>query len=211
MKRFAIVAASLAAAVAMGWILAAGSVAQQPSKIDVAKTAAVMNAIFSKAPDAWKAKIIQDETQRACTEYRNQPPPDVAKAILEREKKNILLPADGKFLGNWKDGERLAQSGYGGRHTDDPKLAVGGNCYACHQLSKTELSFGTMGPSLVEYGKVRKFRETDAREAYIRIYNAQSVQPCSNMPRLGHNKHLNEQQIKDIVALLFDPESPVNK
>jgi sulfur-oxidizing protein SoxX len=31
------------------------------------------------------------------------------------------------------------------------------------------------------------------------------------MPRFGHSKHLSEQQIKDIVALLFDPESPVNK
>jgi sulfur-oxidizing protein SoxX len=34
---------------------------------------------------------------------------------------------------------------------------------------------------------------------------------CSNMPRFGVNKVLSEQQIKDIVAFLFDPESPVNK
>lgn len=187
-----------------------GGVAQQ-AKIDVPATTRVMNAIFSKAPDAWKAKIVQDETQKACTEYRNQPPAEVATAILEREKKNVVLPADGKYLGDWKAGERLAQSGYGGRHTDNPQLPVGGNCYACHQLSKTELSFGTMGPSLLEYGKARRFREAAAKDAYIKIYNAQAVFPCSNMPRLGHNKHLTEQQIKDIVALLFDPESPVNK
>jgi sulfur-oxidizing protein SoxX len=31
------------------------------------------------------------------------------------------------------------------------------------------------------------------------------------MPRFGTNHVLTEQQIKDIVALLFDPESPVNK
>ena len=31
------------------------------------------------------------------------------------------------------------------------------------------------------------------------------------MPRFGVNKFLTEQQIKDLVALLFDPESPVNK
>ena len=34
---------------------------------------------------------------------------------------------------------------------------------------------------------------------------------CSNMPRFGANKVLNEKQIQDLVALLFDPESPVNK
>jgi sulfur-oxidizing protein SoxX len=31
------------------------------------------------------------------------------------------------------------------------------------------------------------------------------------MPRFGHNKILTETQIKDLVALLMDPESPVNK
>jgi sulfur-oxidizing protein SoxX len=31
------------------------------------------------------------------------------------------------------------------------------------------------------------------------------------MPRLGHSKTLNEQQIKDLVALLLDPASPVNQ
>ncbi|MEO8136346.1 MAG: sulfur oxidation c-type cytochrome SoxX, partial [Betaproteobacteria bacterium] len=31
------------------------------------------------------------------------------------------------------------------------------------------------------------------------------------MPRFGHNGILTEKQIKDVVALLLDPESPVNK
>ena len=38
-----------------------------------------------------------------------------------------------------------------------------------------------------------------------------SVFPCSSMPRFGLTKALSEQQIKDVVAYLFDPESPVNK
>ncbi len=203
---FAILAAGAIAITA--W---AGEAPAQQGTVDPAATTKMMNDIFSKAPEPWKAKIVQDETQKACTIYRNNPPPAVAKQISEREQKNVVLPADGKFIGDWKSGERLAQSGYGGRHTDDPKRVMGGNCYACHQLSKAEVSFGTMGPSLLEYGKIRKFRESDAKDAYIKIYNAQALFPCSNMPRLGHNKHLTEQQIKDIVALLFDPESPVNK
>jgi len=31
------------------------------------------------------------------------------------------------------------------------------------------------------------------------------------MPRFGVNGVLSEQQIKDLVAYLFDPDSPVNK
>ena len=31
------------------------------------------------------------------------------------------------------------------------------------------------------------------------------------MPRFGHSGILTEAQIKDVVALLMDPESPVNK
>ncbi len=185
--------------------------AAQSTKVDPAVVEKAVNGIFGHAPAAWQEKIVQDETQKACSLYRNAPPADVAKAISEREEKNVVLPADGKFLGDWKSGEKIAQSGYGGRHTDNPKREVGGNCYACHQVSKKEVSFGTMGPSLVEYGKIRKYKDEDAKAAYIKIYNAQAVFPCSNMPRLGHSKHLSEQQMKDLVALLFDPESPVNK
>jgi sulfur-oxidizing protein SoxX len=31
------------------------------------------------------------------------------------------------------------------------------------------------------------------------------------MPRFGHMGILTEKQIKDVVALLMDPQSPVNK
>jgi sulfur-oxidizing protein SoxX len=31
------------------------------------------------------------------------------------------------------------------------------------------------------------------------------------MPRFGHSQILTEQQIRDVVALLMSPDSPVNK
>ena len=31
------------------------------------------------------------------------------------------------------------------------------------------------------------------------------------MPRFGHAKLLNEQQLRDLMALLLDPRSPVNQ
>jgi sulfur-oxidizing protein SoxX len=207
LKTIALVAA--ASAVAGAGFVTAG-IAQQ-AKVDPAKVNKTVLDMFDQAPEAWRKKLSQDETQKVCSQYRNAPPPAEAAKILAREKANIVMPADGKVLGDWKSGERLAQNGYGGRHNDNPKRVSGGNCYACHQLTKAEVSYGTMGPTLLEYGKIRKYNAEDAKTAYAKIYNAQAFFPCSNMPRLGHNKHLTEQQIKDIVALLFDPQSPVNK
>ena len=46
---------------------------------------------------------------------------------------------------------------------------------------------------------------------YEKIYNAHAAYPCSNMPRLGLNKVLTIDQIKDLVALVMSPDSPVNQ
>jgi L-cysteine S-thiosulfotransferase len=165
-----------------------------------------------KAPaEGWQARVDQDETQRVCSETRNNPKAAAFDTILARETASIIYPADGQVLGNWKEGEKVAQIGTGGQFTDKSDGPRGGNCYACHQMAPKELSYGTLGPSLAEYGKIRKYAATDAKAAYAKIFNAQSVQPCSNMPRFGHNKFLSEQQMKDVTAYLFDPESPVNK
>ena len=116
------------------------------------------------------------------------------------------------MTGDWKRGEQLAQSGYGLRFTDYPATRVnGGNCYACHQLTKQEVSYGTVGPSLLEYGKIRRFSEMETKAAYEKIYNSHATFPCSLMPRFGANGVLTIEQIKDIVALLMSPESPVNR
>jgi len=163
------------------------------------------------APD-WQARLVQDETQKVCSQYRNAPPKQVADAIIAREKATIQYPPDGKLIGDWKKGERLAQSDYGGRFTDyPPRQENGGNCYACHQLEKKELSFGTLGPSLQEYGKNRRYAEAEIKAVYDRIYNPQAEIPCGNMPRMGASKFLTIEQIKDLVAYVMSPESPVNK
>jgi L-cysteine S-thiosulfotransferase len=165
-----------------------------------------------KAPAAgWQARVDQDETQRACSVTRNEPSAADGDKIIAREKATIVFPADGKVLGDWKAGERVAQAGTGGQFTDNADTPRGGNCYACHQMAPKELSYGTLGPSLSEYGKIRKYKDDEAKAAYAKIFNAQAVMPCSNMPRFGYHKFLTEQQIKDVTAYLFDPESPVNK
>lgn len=202
---------ALAIATVLAFASSGNGIAQQSAKVDPALVAKVMGDMFKNATDEWRARFTPDETQRICSLTRNAPSAAESAAIQQRETASIVYPADGKLLGDWKNGEKLAQRGTGGQFSDKPDTPIGGNCYACHQMDKKELSYGTLGPSLSEYGKVRKFAPEDAKAAYAKIYDAQASQPCSNMPRFGHNKFLREQDIKDLTAYLFDPESPVNK
>jgi sulfur-oxidizing protein SoxX len=78
-------------------------------------------------------------------------------------------------------------------------------------MSKKEISFGNIGPSLYQYGKLRGQSEEIMKYTWAKVYNSQAYAACSNMPRFGHKGILDEQQLKDVVALLLDPASPVNK
>lgn len=189
--------------------LAAPAGAQE---ITQARLDAAIQAAFPTANETFKPRLTPDETLAQCSAADNSPAKEAAAAIEKRERAKIEYPADGKFLGDWQKGERVAQSGYGLRFSDYPaRQANGGNCYGCHELTKKELSFGTVGPTLREYGKLRDFKEQAAKDLYEKIYNAQAIYPCSLMPRFGANKVLTIEQIKDVVALLMSPDSPVNK
>src|SRR5207302_71441 len=94
---------------------------------------------------------------------------------------------------------------------DKPGDPAGGSCYNCHELSPKELSHGTIGPSLRGFGKTRGTGPEVQRYVYGKIYNAKAYNACSQMPRLGASGTLTAAQIKDLVALLLDPASPVNE
>ena len=190
-------------------LAATPALAQQ--KIDPARADAVIKSAFPTAPADWASRLTGDETMQQCSATRNSPAKDVAEAISKRETASVVYPPDNNFIGDWRKGEALAQSGYGLRFTDyPPRQANGGNCYACHQLTKKEVSYGTLGPSLSEYGKLREFKPEAVTAAYEKIYNSHVALPCSTMPHFGANKVLTIEQIKDAVALLMSPESPVN-
>lgn len=162
-----------------------------------------------------------DETNRLCSEADVAGKPldeATAKRLEEMNLKAIKWPSDGKFLGDWKQGEIIAQSGRGQTWTDAATAVNGGNCYNCHQISKEEISFGTIGPSLYNYGKIRGVSDPNspASKAIVeytwgKIWNSKAYNACSNMPRAGHTGVLNEAQVRHVVALLLDPNSPVNK
>lgn len=172
---------------------------------------AMMKASFKTRGQASVDRLNQDETQALCSQYQDNPPKPVREKIEALNQKLTVFPADGKLLGDWKEGEKIAQSGVGKQFSDNPDNAAGGNCYACHQLTKSEVSYGNIGPSLYNFGKVRGYAPDITKYAYGKVYNAEAYSACSNMPRFGHSQILTEQQIKHVVALLIDPESPVNK
>jgi len=173
---------------------------------------ALMKADFkSKGPATVSGMLNQDDAQRLCSQYPADLPKEMAEKLETEQLKLVKYPADGKYLGTWQEGEKIAQNGRGMQSSDAIGSPNGGNCYACHQITKQEISFGNIGPSLYQYGKLRGQSEEMMKYTWAKIYNAQAFRACSNMPRFGHKGILNEQQIKDVMALLLDPQSPANK
>ncbi len=180
------------------------------SKLD-AKTIEIVKRDFQDKGIAKADRVNQDALQALCSKYGNKPPLELKHKIEKQQQAAIKWPADDKYMGDWKAGEKLAQSGRGMTWSDKAEDPAGGNCYNCHQLSAKEIAYGTIGPSLLHFG-VKQGNDLDSqRYVYGRLYNAKADNACNNMPRFGHMKILTEAQIKDLVALLLDPESPVNK
>ena len=176
-----------------------------------AKAIATFHKDFQPRGQASIDRLAEDGLQMICNRTGNKPPEYIAKRMEADQLAGVKYPADGKLLGDWKSGEKLAQSGRGFTWSDNPGLPVGGNCYNCHQISPAETSFGTIGPSLFHFGKLRGNTPDIQKYAYSKIYNAKAHNLCSEMPRFGRVGALDEQQIKNLVALLLDPASPVNK
>jgi sulfur-oxidizing protein SoxX len=202
----------IAAAATMAALVAGcASMLAEPDRS--AEALATMKASFREQGQAKLDRIDQDEVQRVCSQYHGDAtvPKEVAERIEKAESVTIRYPTDGNYLGDWKNGEKIAQTGVGMQYSDDPKQPSGGNCYACHELTQAEVSYGTIGPSLRNFGKTRGFTPEMRKYAYGKVYNSEAFSACSNMPRFGHKGILTEQQIKDVVALLMDPQSPVNR
>jgi sulfur-oxidizing protein SoxX len=170
----------------------------------------VMQRDFKARGQATMDRVVQDGVQRICTESDDRPPAGLAKQMEADQLKTIAFP-EGSLIGDWKRGEAIAQNGRGLQWTDPAGAPGGGSCYNCHQLSPQEASHGTLGPSLLRFGATRGNGPEIQRYVYGKIYNAKAYNLCSHMPRLGLSGTLTPEQIKDLVALLLDPASPVNR
>jgi L-cysteine S-thiosulfotransferase len=181
------------------------------------ESAEVLKNSFAERGIAKLDRVQQTDLQRVCSEYAMRELPKEQRDRLEKAAAAaIKYPADGKYLGDWKEGERIAQNGRGLQFSDAANTVAGGNCYACHQIQKSEISFGNIGPSLYQYGKLRSGGAAQppaeiVKYTWGKIWNSHAFNACSNMPRYGAAAILSEEQIKHVMALLLDPESPVNK
>ena len=186
-----------------------------------AEALAAIKGSFNERGIAKLDRLDQTEIQKICSEV-NASGKDLDKPTRERIEKNVLAsikyPVDGKFIGDWREGEKIAQNGRGMQFSDAAGVPNGSNCYACHQLTPQEISFGNQGPSLLKYGSLRQVKDPSSpdSEAIVkytwgRIYNTHAFNACSNMPRFGDAGILTPAQMKDVMALLLSPDSPVNK
>jgi L-cysteine S-thiosulfotransferase len=180
------------------------------SEAELDQVRAVLQRDFHARGSAGLDRLQPDAVQRACNLHDNVLPEALARKLEAEQFAAIPFPA-GNLVGDWKRGQRIAQSGRGLQWNDGPKDVAGGSCYNCHQLSPQETSHGTLGPSLLGFGKLRGNSPEMQKYAYGRIYNSKAYNACSQMPRLGHSRTLTEEQIKDLVGYLLDPASPVNK
>lgn len=210
-------------AIRVGTLLLACAIAgcaSTPSSAELDRQAlAAIKASFRDQGIAKLDRLDQDLGQQACS-GPDAPSPELAKRIEVQALATIRWPAGGRYLGDWREGEKLAQNGRGMTWTD-PSAATkdnGASCYNCHQIDKKEISFGTIGPSLWNYGKVRGVKDAaDSASAPIvqytwgKLWNSKAYAACSNMPRFGHKGLLDEDQLRHLMALLLDPKSPVNQ
>lgn len=172
---------------------------------------AIMKRDFHAQGVAGMDRLDQDALQVVCTRSNNRPPKAIVERLERDQADSIKFPADGKLLGDWRAGEKIAQSGHGMTWKDKPGKPAGGGCYNCHQIGPKEISFGNVGPSLYHLGKIRGYGPDMQKYVYAKIYDSKAASLCSAMPRFGHSGALTEAQIKDLVALLLDPHSPVNQ
>ena len=173
--------------------------------------AAVLESSFIAKNQATMARLQQDAVQEVCSAPRGTPVEETVLSELRQQRLDaVVLPADGVFLGDWQRGAEVAGNGRGLQSSDDPTKPNGGNCYACHQLAPDEVAYGTLGPSLTGYG-ARGQSEPMLQYTWTKLWDTHAYNLCSHMPRFGAQGILSEQQLRDVMAYLLDPASPVNQ
>lgn len=192
--------ALLAGAVAMAALLAMVIGAHQSASHPLDPIEAAIRAGWQHDTAGASPWVAQDRTQRECTRHDSRPPDREAVAIMEREWASIVFPVGGLDAGDWQRGAVLARG----------TAAASSPCLACHRLDARDVGPARSGPDLIGYARARAATHDHGKLVYEQIYNSNAVVACSSMPRFGAHKVLTPEQIRDIVAFLLAPESPVN-
>jgi sulfur-oxidizing protein SoxX len=129
----------LTLALALTLVLAACASAPHQAQVESLYQSMVKAAFRSEGIAKVERVTEVDETNAACSQADAAGKPldsQVAQAIEAANLKTIKWPANEQFVGDWKKGEAIAQSGRGQTWTDTASTPNGGNCYNCHQIDK---------------------------------------------------------------------------
>ena len=171
-----------------------------------------IDASFRTRGQAGLERLKQSDMQRICsTERPEQLAPEVRRALQAEAIATVRYPEDGRWLGDWRRGEAIAQAGTGLQYSDRPDAEHGGGCYGCHRLSGEEIAYGTIGPSLYRYLERNGGGPDSLQKTWARLWNGHAFTACTAMPRFGDAGILTPEQLRDVMALLLDPQSPVNR
>ena len=202
------------AAGAVAAVAAAGCATYPDAAVTREISEKMVSADFSAPAPGLLKRLEQDRSQRVCSRIgAAKLAQEEAAEVVRLARESMKYPADGKLVGDWKVGAKLAHDGAGDRIQGgrlEQRKENGGLCQNCHALELGEINVGNVGPSLTGYGLQRGNSEAVAKLTYERIYNGWAYAPCSNMPRLGATGHLTPEQITHMVAYLIDPASPIN-
>ena len=179
-----------------------------------AKAAQVLKASFKARGQAGIDRLDQDETQKTCTEYAGKAPPkDVAEKIEKINLASIKWPADGKLHGRLE--ERREDRAGRAAASSSPTIPTGPGRRQLLRVPPARAAGSLVRhdrPAAVPVRQdARLQRRHRASTPTARSGTPRRTARARYMPRFGHSKILTEAQIKDLVALLMDPDSPVNK
>ena len=189
------------------------ALAQQAPAVDPARADAAIKSAFPTAPADWQSRLVPRRDDAAVLGAPQQPAEGRRRRDPAAREGHDRLSARRQVHRRLEEGRESWRSP--ATACASPIIrrgsANGGNCYACHQLTKAEVSYGTLGPSLLRIRQAARFRRGRDQGGLREDLQFAAALPCSTMPRFGANKMLTIEQIKDAVALLMSPDSPVNK
>ena len=94
---------------ALAAALAAAQAAQaDPSPMEVR---ALLHKDFHAKGQATMSRVDQDDLQFLCTVTHNKPSAKQVKEMEADQHATIVYPADGKYMGDWKKGQKIAEMG----------------------------------------------------------------------------------------------------
>ena len=173
----------------------------------------MLKASFKARGQAGMDRLDQDETQKMCTEYAGKAlPKDVAEKIEKINLASIKWPADGKLMGDWK--QRRAGSRRRAAASNGPTTRRDRSAATATRATSWRRRRCRTARSARRCTSSARSAATTTRSASTPTARSGTPTPtprARNMPRFGHSQILTEAQVKDLVALLMDPESPVNK